>query len=177
MGNIKNYLNNDYMKIFLIIILMFLLLVLYYLIIKPMPSSLNSNSNYLLEVNNPNSNLSICDKIKNKEQKNSCIITNTQCFDDKCYYDKGRLTKNELDCFKINDENLRISCSSGIKIDSLIQNAVLKDDINLCLNIEDENLKLSCTNNYYYAKKMNLKNVSYCDKINNENLKNECYTN
>lgn len=48
------------------------------------------------------------------------------------------------------------------------------DDVSECDLLDDDLSVKHCRDNYYFAKRFNTDNLSFCDKIVNEVLRNEC---
>jgi len=122
-------------------------------------------------------NISDCKYLTNPSKSKICEVKLSTCSNDTCFYEKAIVNRVEKDCFKIKNTSLKIKCTSIIKYNSLIQNPVLKNDVNLCdkftqkINIE------KCRDNFYYAKAINSKNKSFCLNIKNEVFQNECQSN
>jgi len=163
----------NHKEILILIIVIFVLLISFYII-----KTNNLNYTELKIINfSPNENLNPECVGLEKNQKASCIIKNSICNTDDCYSKQAKLMLNESQCFNIVDENLRISCTSYINYNGLIQKAVLTDDILVC-NQLDISGQIPCKNNYYYVKSINNNEKVLCENIiDREDLKNECLSN
>lgn len=121
--------------------------------------------------------------IKNNNCKNlcdenlieSCELRLIGCTDDDCFFDKARFERDEKFCFNIEDDVQRAGCSAAITRDNILESVVINDNLSLCNKFEDEpNIKF-CKDNYYYAKSHNSNNLSFCESILNEVVKDACF--
>ena len=166
----KNYL----CIIFIIVVLVLVISYISYLInysnlrvdsVSPLTSSFKSNVSQSIP--------SICSNLSS-EQLDSCIISNSNCSEDSCYYKRAILRLSSDDCMKIKDNNLLIKCNSIVDHNLIFTNSVSLNNVNLCNNLSDSETIIACKNNYYYVQSYNLGNKSLCNLITNENFKNEC---
>ena len=67
-----------------------------------------------------------------------------------------------------------ISVTPEGKIDNTYENAILKDNSSICEQFDNLKSIEHCKDNYYFAKRFNENDLSYCDKIISEVIKNEC---
>ena len=165
-------------EILYVILALFLFLLIYFIYVS---SNINistektqTNLEYSENIEN-NTQIEECSNLEG-ELKTSCLIKISICKTDDCYYNQARLIQNESDCFNIVDENLRVGCSASIGYDSIVQGAVLNNNLSLCENLESAGA-IACRNNYYYAKAVNTGNKTYCSELSVEDLKNECLSN
>jgi len=164
-------------EILYVILALFLFLLIYFIYVS---SNINispekTKTDLLTKTYMENVQISDCINLEG-ELKTSCLIKSSNCETDVCYYNKARLMQNESDCFNIVDENLRVGCSASIGYDSIVQGAVLNNNLSLCENLESAGA-IACRNNYYYAKAVNTGNKTYCSELSVEDLKNECLSN
>ncbi len=120
-------------------------------------------------------NISNCKYLKDKNLENSCYLELVKCNDDKCYFDKGRYKKNVSLCFKIKNDTLRIACTASIRRSNILEESIVKNNISICEQFENSESIQHCKDNFYYGKRINENNKSYCNKIVNEVIKNECF--
>lgn len=118
--------------------------------------------------------ISNCDYIIEKNLIESCKLELINCNDDDCYFDKARYKMDEKLCFNIENETKIAGCSASIKISEIKQRAVLEDDIHICDEFETAETINFCKDNYYIANRFNKNDLSFCDNILNEVIKNEC---
>lgn len=127
----------------------------------------NLSSNETIVAINP------CDSLEG-DIKQNCILKTKMCTTDDCYYNQARLTRNESNCFNIKEVNLRVTCTSSISYDDIIQLAVVNNDITLCEKLEASEVIRGCKDNYNYVKAINTKDKNLCENIENIEVKNEC---
>jgi hypothetical protein len=120
--------------------------------------------------------VSNCDYVVEKNLIESCKLELIECNDDACYFDKARYKMDEQLCFNIDDEDQSAGCSASIKISDIKQRAVLEDDIQICEEFENLETINFCRDNYYIASasRYNKDDLSFCNSILNEVIKNEC---
>ena len=166
-------------EIYIIVSVFIFLLIAYfgYIILLKDNNTLDSEGKVIF-FNNTLSNqksgdLNDCESLEGN-LKSSCIIKNKVCKTDDCFYNQARIEQNENHCFNIQDEKLRVTCSSSIKYDGIIQGAVINDNVLICDTLEGSEVILGCYDNYYFAKAINTQDKSYCEKIANLGVKNEC---
>lgn len=108
------------------------------------------------------------------ESYESCVLNSKQCDSDKCRYEQAVLSLDMEQCSSINSSEYRSKCISHINHEEKFMGAVEQDDISLCEEFENE-IKISeCKDNYYFVMAQNTNDKSLCDKINQEEIKNEC---
>ena len=143
----------------------------------------NYNYNYIIEKNNVNysfvevisdGNISNCENLQDKRFIESCKFKLINCSDDDCYFKKARYELNSRLCFNIVDENKRIACTSLIKISKIKYLAVSKNNISICNDFDEIENVNNCKDNFYFTSRYNYNNLSYCNYIQNEVMKNEC---
>ncbi len=165
-------------EIYIVVSVVIFLLIAYFGYIILLKDNNNSNSEGKIVYFNTSENkktedLSDCDSLEGSI-KSSCIIKNKVCKNDDCFYNQARIKQDENECFNIKDEVLKVTCTSSIKYDTIIQGAVLEDNVAMCDTLEGSEVILGCYDNYYFAKAINTQDKSYCEKIANLGVKNEC---
>lgn len=119
--------------------------------------------------------ISNCDYILEKNLIESCKLELVKCNDDDdCYFDKARYEKDTQLCFNIKDETKLAGCSASIKISEIRQRAVLEDNVEICTEFETDETINFCQDNFYIANRYNKNDLSFCDNILNEVIRNEC---
>jgi hypothetical protein len=162
----------------LVIIILIVFLISFFLLKFTLESNNNVKHNdfpLAYEYAFSSGNLSNCDLIENISLVEVCKIKLGNCSDDNCFEIKAKMENDEKLCFKIKDPDLRAGCSLDLKRNSMLEGAVLEDDISVCERFEDVANRDFCRDNYYLAKRFNHNDLSYCSQIKLEALKNECF--
>ena len=97
------------------------------------------------------------------------------CNDDECYMLNAYNTNNIGLCQKIIDPVIQRDCLTNINNTINIRNAVLAGDVSFCESIENINVRNECSDNFYYHQRVNSQNIAYCDEIINNATKAQCY--
>jgi len=139
---------------------------------KKIEIPLNLTLEKVIEINN----VTFCKYLKDKTKIQLCKLKLTNCKngEDECFYKKAIFERKEEDCFKINNDDLKATCSASIKISKIYENSVLQNNISLCAELNELENKQLCQDNFYLSKRYNNNNLTYCDKIKTENLKTQC---
>lgn len=121
-------------------------------------------------------NVSNCIYLSDSNLSDSCVLLLSDCLDDSCYFNKARFSLNESLCFEISDESLSSSCSLDVKLNTLLEQSILEDDIDICLDFEDLSNQNYCRDNFYLAQRFNNNDLSYCNLIFSEEMQNVCFS-
>ena len=97
-------------------------------------------------------NINNCQYLDDKNLIESCNLKLKICNSDDCYLDKARFEQDERLCFKIEDTNKIALCSAAIKRSTILQSAVIDNDITICNNFEDQSSIDHCQDNFYMQK-------------------------
>ena len=127
---------------------------------------------YAEAINSGNS--SKCNLLKNSTLSKQCDLMTSSCESESCYLKKARITENEELCYKINNSNKRAGCSASIKHDNIFRSAVETNNISVCSQFSNDEKESDCRDNFYFAKAVNTQDKSYCEKINDEVIRDEC---
>lgn len=172
-------------SVYLIVSVIILLLVGYFsysILIKDKSSNENlglvkdlsdSTVNSSASTSNKTIEFDECAELKG-ELKENCLLKKKKCTDDDCFYLQSRLTKNESNCLNIENRDRRVTCTSSIKYDTIIQSSIISQDISLCNQLEVVEVIQGCKDNYNYIQSIKTKDKSYCEKLSNTLLKDEC---
>ncbi len=121
--------------------------------------------------------ISACAGIELDAKREACEAKLEVCTDDSCYYQKALNSRFAPDCQLIDNSTLRAQCSSEIFRTKIFEEAVLTDSIEVCDEINEVSMFQRCRDNYYFVSSINKNDISYCDNIVQEDLRNECITN
>ncbi len=86
----------------------------------------------------------------------------------------AKLTLNENYCNEIDNEELKGECIKEINRSKTFLDAIESDDIELC-NVFEDNILIWCQDYYYMAKSSEFNDYQYCDLVQDENRRKDCY--
>lgn len=115
-----------------------------------------------------------CASLLSQDAKKSCELKKEKCNSNECHLEKALFFKNEQECFEITDELTRASCSLVIIETKIFEKSVIENNVELCDELNSISRVENCYDNYYLSLKYNKDDMSSCNLIKNEVLRNEC---
>lgn len=165
----------------LFLLCLILIIMLYNHQHKRLPVTQLSDEDALFEEINSfklNYEMEQCKDITNRQEKEKCIISNTNCQNSYCFYLKSKHLNDISFCNMITNQKLKTTCLEEHNSVSYLEKAIENNDRAQCNMLKDEYLKENCKLNYdyvYYSKKaMSDKDIGICDKIENSHMIELC---
>lgn len=122
-------------------------------------------------------NESKCFQIENEDYIDECLYHFKTCASDICYFNQAQINVDEELCFQIENETLVSACSATLIYSKVFEDSVIQENISICTSLESAEHIKYCQNNYWFAHAVNTGSLSLCENIENEVMRNECYTN